>query len=120
MTTQTRPRARTLALIVAGASFCTTGCDLQRIDADQTAKIAESGSLGFNGFWDYEIFGRAVPGALLQSEALVRITPNNEKLLLGLSRSYVVYAYGWLADEWELADERGDFEAADRLERRIM
>ena len=111
--------ATALALVL-GACVGTSGCDLQRIAADQTVKIAEHGALGFNGFWDYEIFGQAVPSAILQSEALVRVTPNNEKLLQGLARTYVVYAYGWLADRWEQADERGDFAAADELERRIM
>ena len=99
--------------------FIAGGLRLQRVAADATVKVVDRGALGFNGFWDYEIFGAAVPGALLQSEALVQVSPNNEKLLVGLSRSYVSYAYGWLQDRWELADEKGDFEAADDLERRI-
>ncbi|MET0284215.1 MAG: TRAP transporter TatT component family protein [Polyangiales bacterium] len=82
-------------------------------------KVAEAGAMGFNGFWDYEIFGQAVPGAILQSEALVRISPQNEDLLIGLAKAYMVYGYGWLAADWELADQRGDFEAADELENRI-
>ncbi|HVZ35359.1 MAG TPA: TRAP transporter TatT component family protein, partial [Polyangiaceae bacterium] len=108
-----------LSLSIAAISCC-TGCSVHRLAADQTAEIAEAGALGFNGFWDYEIFGKAVPTAMLQSEALIRISPKNEKLLLGLARTYVVYAYGWIGDEWEIADERGEFERADRLERRIM
>ena len=119
MTKSIRSRAAGLALAL-GTTVGTQACDLQRIAADQTVKIAEHGAGGFNGFWDYEVFGQAVPSAILQSEALVRVTPNNEKLLTGLARTYVVYAYGWLADRWELADERGDFAAADELERRIM
>jgi tetratricopeptide (TPR) repeat protein len=114
-------RARATALILALGTACTVmgGCKLERIAADSTVKVAEAGALGFNGFWDYEIFGQAVPGAILQSEALVRISPNNEDLLTGLARTYVVYAYGWLQAEWELADQRGDFEAADELEKRV-
>jgi tetratricopeptide (TPR) repeat protein len=96
------------------------GCDFNRMAADATARVAEAGAEGINGFWDYEIFGEAVPAALLQSEALVRVSPNNEQLLLGLARSYVSYAYGWVQDDWELADERGDFEEADRIEARVM
>lgn len=119
MTLRSCMRAPTLALLTI-ATGAASGCDLQRIAADQTAEVAEAGSLGFNGFWDYEIFGQAVPSAILQTEALVRVSPENQKLLLGLTRMYVVYAYGWLGDEWELADERGDFERADVLEGRIM
>jgi tetratricopeptide (TPR) repeat protein len=96
-----------------------TGCNLQKFAADSTVKVVEAGSMGFNGFWDYEIFGQAIPGALLQSEALVQISPNNQTLLVGLSRSYISYAYGWLQDRWEVADDKGDFEAADELEGRI-
>jgi len=96
------------------------GCSLEKFAADQTVEVANAGSMGFNGFWDYEIFGQAVPSAILQSEALVQISPNNESLLTGLSKAYATYAYGWLSDRWERADERGDFEEADDLERRIM
>jgi tetratricopeptide (TPR) repeat protein len=113
-------RASALTLTVCTTfAFATSGCKLEKIAADSTVKVAEAGALGFNGFWDYEIFGQAVPSAILQSEALVRISPNNEDLLTGLARTYVVYAYGWLAADWELADQRGDFEAADELEQRI-
>jgi tetratricopeptide (TPR) repeat protein len=117
----TRKRARLLCALVSLWLACTalSGCNLQRIAADQTAEIAEAGAVGFNGFWDYDIFGKAVPSAILQTEALIRVSPDNEKLLVGLARTYVVYAYGWLSAEWELADERGDFELADELERRL-
>jgi TRAP transporter T-component len=107
---------RSLAVCTA---LSVTGCKLERIAADQTVKIAEAGALGFNGFWDYDIFGRAVPSAILQSEALVRISPRNEALLTGLARTYAVYAYGWMQAEWEELDQRGEFEAADEMERRV-
>ena len=95
------------------------GCNLNRLAADQSVELAEAGADGFNGFWDYEIFGQAVPSAILQSEALVHINPDNEKLLLGLARIYVSYTYGWVQDEWERADDAADFEKADELERRV-
>ncbi len=109
----------TSLLLLVGAATA-PGCDFNRIAVDTTTRVVEAGSEGVNGFWDYEIFGAAVPGALLQSEALVRSSPDNEMLLLGLAKSYVSYAYGWVQDEWERADEKGDFEAADRLEGRVM
>jgi hypothetical protein len=105
-----------LSLLLIGSLL--PGCN--RIAANATTRVVEAGSEGINGFWDYEIFGAAVPGAILQSEALVRSSPDNEKMLLGLAKSYVSYAYGWLQDEWEVADEKGDFENADRLEPRVM
>lgn len=95
------------------------GCNFNKIAADSTAKVAEAGGPGISGFWDYEIAGQAMPAAIIQSEALVHVSPDNEKLLLGLARTYVSYAYGWLQDEWEIADFNGDFEKADRLEARV-
>jgi tetratricopeptide (TPR) repeat protein len=108
----------TFPLSVLLISSLLPGCN--RIAANATTRVVDAGAQGINGFWDYEIFGAAVPGALLQSEALVRSSPNNEHLLLGLAKSYVSYAYGWLGDQWEVADEKGDFETADRLEPRVM
>jgi tetratricopeptide (TPR) repeat protein len=108
------------ALALFAGAPALLGCNVQKFAANQTVKVAEAGSLGFNGFWDYEIFGQAVPAAILQSEALVQINPDNETLLTGLARTYVSYAYGWLQDRWEVADERGDFEQADELEVRVM
>lgn len=113
-----RGRASSLPLSLLLLGSLLPGCN--RIAANATTRVVEAGSEGINGFWDYEIFGEAVPGALLQSEALVRSSPNNEAILLGLAKSYVSYAYGWVQDDWELADDKGDFEAADRLEARVM
>ncbi len=95
------------------------GCNLNKLAADQTAEIAEAGSLGINGFWDYEMAGLATPGAILQGEAMLSVSPDNEKLALGLARAYVAYTYGWVQDEWERADQAGDFERADALEARV-
>ncbi len=103
---------------LASLSFI-AGCNLNQFAADQTAEIAEAGSLGINGQWDYELAGRATPGAIMQGEALLSVSPNNEKMLIGLARAYVAYTYGWVQDEWERADEAGDFERADKLEARI-
>jgi tetratricopeptide (TPR) repeat protein len=108
------------ALALVASASALSGCNVEKFAANQTVKVAEAGALGFNGFWDYEIFGQAIPAAILQSEALVQINPDNETLLAGLARTYVSYAYGWLQDRWEVADERGDFEQADELELRIM
>jgi tetratricopeptide (TPR) repeat protein len=112
-------RLLALGCVAPAALAVGFGCDVNRIAADQTAKVAAAGADGVNGFWDYEVAGMAMPGAIMQSEVLVKVSPNNEALLLGLARTYVAYTFGWVQDEWELADEAGDFERADRLERRV-
>jgi tetratricopeptide (TPR) repeat protein len=112
-----RLRPMFLAALAAASS---SACNVEKFAADQMAEVAEAGAKGFNGFWDYEIFGAAVPSAIVQSEGMIAISPDNEKLLTGTARTYVSYAYGWIQDQWELADERGDFERADELESRAM
>jgi hypothetical protein len=99
--------------------FSLAACNFNKLAADSTAKVAEAGKDGANGFWDFEIAGRAIPGVIMQSEALVHISPDNPDLLIGLAKTYVAYAYGWMQDEWEIADEKGQFERADRLEQRV-
>lgn len=108
-----------LCVALSFALALTGGCNLNKLAADQTANIAEAGSLGVNGFWDYEIAGKAMPGAIVQAEALLSVSPDNEKLIVGLCRAYVAYTYGWVQDEWERADDAGDFERADKLEARV-
>lgn len=95
------------------------GCNLNKFAADQTGNIAQAGSDGVNGQWDYELAGIATPSAIMQGEALLSVSPDNETLLIGLARAYVAYSYGWVQDEWERADEAGDFERADHLEARV-
>ncbi len=110
-------------VLVSGALLVSmsgvAGCNLNKIAADQTGKIAEAGSIGINGFWDYEMAGLATPGAIVQGEALLSVSPNNEQLTIGLARAYVAYCYGWVQDDWERADEAGDFQRADALEARV-
>lgn len=113
---QSRARWGALCILAAPLLYA---CNFEKIAADSTVKVAAAGAQGFNGFFDYEIFGEAVPSAILQSEALVQISPDNQDLLTGLAKSYIVYAYGWLQDRWEVADDKGDFETADELEGRI-
>jgi hypothetical protein len=105
-------------VLLLSVSFA-SGCNLNKIAADQTGKIAEAGAIGINGFWDYEMAGLATPGAIMQGEALLSVSPDNETLALGLARAYVAYTYGWVQDDWERADEAGDFERADLLEARV-
>ncbi len=107
----------TCALLLGAGGV--SGCNLNKFAADQTAEVAEAGSIGINGFWDYELAGLATPGAIVQAEALLAVSPDNEKLLIGLARAYVAYTYGWVQDEWERVDEAGDFARADVLEARV-
>ena len=99
--------------------FALCGCDVKKFAANQTIKVIEAGSGATAAFWDYEVAGAAMPSTIMQAENLLRVTPDNETLLLGLAQTYIAYNYGWLQLDWERADEAGDFARADHLEQRV-
>lgn len=70
-----------------------------------------------NGHWDYELIGEGIPYAIMNGEGLHSITPDNEDLLVSLSRLYVTYAFGWIEDEIELTNEL-DYERVEYLQAR--
>ena len=95
-----------------------TGCHWNKIVADSTSELLDEGSPALDGFWDYEIAGYGIPGALVQLEAFHKVTPDNEKLSLNLAKAYVGYAQGWVENSYEIAFAAGDFDKADRLRQR--
>jgi hypothetical protein len=108
---------RTFFLPALAASVILTGCDLAQFAANSTAGVFERGSVAFNQHWDYELAGDAAPAGIMQLEGLHRVTPDNDKILLSLARSYVGYSYGYVEDQIELLDE-GDFDEETRLQTR--
>ncbi len=102
-----------LALLALSAS----GCDLTRFTADSTANLFERAAPAFDQHWDYEFAGEAAPGSILQLEGVWRVSPDNEIILLQLTKSYTGYAYGWIEDELELVDPM-DFQREEHLRQR--
>jgi hypothetical protein len=107
------------AAVVGLCGLLAGGCNFNRIAADQTTKILSAGSPAAAGYWEYELMGEAMPASIVQIETLLHVTPYNETLLVGLTNDNDSYAWGWLQVEWELADRDGDFDKADRIERRV-
>lgn len=91
------------------------GCDLTRFTASSTANMFGRASAGLEQHFDYELVGDALPGNILQLEGVFRIIPDNEQLGITLVRAYVSYGYGWVEDEMEQAQDRGDLEEEERL-----
>lgn len=91
------------------------GCDLTRFTASSTANMFGRASAGLESHFDYELVGDALPGNILQLEGVFRIVPENEQLGLTLTRAYVSYGYGWVEDEMEQVQDRGDLEEEERL-----
>jgi hypothetical protein len=95
-----------------------SGCNLNKFVADGTADLLEEGSPALDGFWDYEIAGYGIPGAIVQLETFHKVTPDNEKLSLNLAKAYLGYAQGWVESQYEIAFATGEFDKADRLRQR--
>ncbi len=104
-----------LILLVGLVVTLGIGCDLTRFTANSTANMFGRASSGLEQHFDYELVGDALPGNILQLEGVFRIIPDNEQLGLTLTRAYVSYGYGWVEDEMEQAQDRGDLEEEERL-----
>lgn len=107
-----------LGVLGATASLGLTGCNLNKMVANQTASVMSEAAPALDGFWDYEIAGKGIPSALLQLEAMHSISPDNADLALNLAKAYVGYGVGWVENEYELAEAEGDLDRSDKLRHR--
>ncbi|MET0342658.1 MAG: TRAP transporter TatT component family protein [Polyangiales bacterium] len=107
------PLTLSLALLAA-----LPGCNFNKLAANQTASIMNEATPALDGFWDYDLAGVGLPGAMMQLEAFHAISPENEGLSLNLAKAYVGYANGWVEAEYEVAYQAGDLDKADRLRQR--
>jgi hypothetical protein len=106
------------ALIGAVACLALSACNLNKMVADSTAGLLEEAGPALDGFWDIEVAGAGIPGAIMQLEAMYSISPDNETLALNLAKTYVGYAVGWVENDYEVAYAKSDFDTADRLRHR--
>jgi hypothetical protein len=63
---------------------------------------------------DYELARAAAPAGLIQIEGLLRVAPDDERLLLLGAKSWSSFAYAFVEDEMERAELAGDVAEADR------
>lgn len=94
------------------------GCDSARIAARSSARIARRAAPGVEQFWDWELAGDAMPSTIMQLEAMCRVDPDNDELVLRLARTYVGYAYGWVEDRADQLELDGNYTGGDEQRRR--
>jgi hypothetical protein len=63
---------------------------------------------------------QAAAGNLKMMEGLLEVTPDDAELLLLTSRSFTSYAFGFIEEEVEIADEQYDFETKAALVKRAV
>lgn len=107
-------------LALALALVPTAGCDfVARVAANESAVVASRASRALESHWDPVLVGRGLPGTILQLEGLYAVVPENEGLGIQLAQAYASYSYGWLEDEAQDAEARGDFDAQTEVQGRI-
>ena len=98
---------------MALAALIAAGCSMTQLAVGTQAEIMEQAAPVLEEQTDYEFARIAAPGALVQVDGLLRVSPDNEHLLLLGTRGWASYAYGFIEDNMEIAEASGDLEAAD-------
>jgi hypothetical protein len=90
------------------------GCDMTKFTARSSAGLFERAAPAFDELADYEFAKQAAPASIMQLEGILRIEPEDPRLLLAAAQAWTSYAFGFVEDEAELAEQRGDLAGADR------
>jgi hypothetical protein len=94
------------------------GCDMTTFTAHSSAKLFRRASVAFDEQPDYELAREAAPALILQLEGVLRVVPDDRDLLFSASKSWASYAFGFIEDDMQAAEARGDLEEADRARAR--
>lgn len=89
------------------------GCDMTRFTARSSAGLFERAAPAFDEQADYEFAKQAAPASIMQLEGILRIEPDDERLLLAGTQAWTSYAFGFIEEEAQIAEDRGDAGGAD-------
>jgi hypothetical protein len=106
-----------LALFVALLALV-AGCDMTTFTARSSAKLFRRASVAFDEQPDYELARQAAPALIMQLEGVLRVVPDDPDLLFSTSKSWASYAFGFIEDDMQAAEARGDLEEAERVRAR--
>ncbi len=110
--------AITLAIVALAAAL--TGCDVTKFTANSAADVFDRASPGIEEHWDYDFVGKALPAQIMQIEGLLRVSPENQTLLLNGARAYASYSFGWVDDAAERLTLTGDSDGAEAQRERAV
>ena len=102
-----------------GIAAATGACDTTKLVANASPDLFQRAAPAIEQHWDYDLVGKAIPAGLVQVEGILRIVPDNRLILTQAIGSYLGYAFGWMQDRIEVADDADEYEEADHLRRRI-
>jgi predicted anti-sigma-YlaC factor YlaD len=109
------PRVRSFVLL---GSLALAGCNLNKLTANATAGMLEYGSIAMEREADLEFARDAFPASLKTLETFLVSSPENESLLLLLSRGYSSYAFAMIEGDLEYAGSEGTDAQVDEYTRR--
>ena len=91
------------------------GCSMTKMAANQTTAILIKATPVYDRESDLELAEQSIAGNLKLLEGLLEVTPDNSDLLLITSSSFTRYAFGFIEEKIDIADEQNDFEEKERL-----
>lgn len=106
------------ALVVSVLLATLGGCSINRTAVNTTASILSDAEHSTRRYFDWKSAGYAAPSGIMQLEGLHTISPDNEELTLILVKAYMAYAYGWVMDDFELAQRAADEPLAEHHRQR--
>lgn len=110
---------RFLSSALAVFAFCLAGCDLAALTIKGTVDATKEFSKEKGtAFADPENVGPLVQTATVTNEGLIYFVPDYEPLLMSTIFSNVAYGVGWLQAESDQAEIDGNFDKAEKLNKR--
>lgn len=106
-------KATQKGLALLACTFLLSACDISAIVVKGAAKTTAKGSIALEGHWDYDLATATMPNAIIQLEGMFVIVPDEPLIVTTLLRAYVGYTYAVVEDLAEVAELKGEIEAAD-------
>jgi len=91
------------------------GCSMTRMAANQTTSILVRAMPAYERETNLEFAEQAIVSNLKLLEGLLEVTPDKAELLLLASRSYTLYAFGFVEQKIEIADKQNNIAEKDKL-----
>ncbi len=92
-----------------------SSCSMTKMAANQTTAIIMKATPAFDRESDLELAEQAMLSNLKMLEGLLEITPENPDLLLITSSSFSRYAFGFVEERIEIADQNYEYGEKERL-----
>jgi hypothetical protein len=105
--------ALSLAVLLVGS----TGC-VKKMLTDGQIEATRQASSSFDTIGDYELAKSAAQAGLVQFEGMHQLAPDNNDALFMLTKGWTGYGFGFIEDELEAAQDRGDDDLVDYQRKR--